>query len=200
MLLIGVSLSCSDDNEPEEIIEEKKPLVDKVDSVFIDNGEYIAVNTVFTDEEALAILDSTAWVRNEYEYIYDTYNIKQYYQTGKFNPSYKVFGKDGYYSMSLKTNYGIGKYTVKNKELIMTITTYQIDGSIASQDKFTSTIVGIDSAHLVLDTPFIYVEGWTTPDFKTFSSKDAKSRSVYKRYNGDFVSEFPEDVYTGPEE
>ena len=49
----AISGCGSDDNELKQEME--KLLVDKQDSVFLDNGKYVAATTEFTDEEAVVV-------------------------------------------------------------------------------------------------------------------------------------------------
>ena len=52
LCIINVITSCKD-KEDEPIPEPiKKPLVDKKDSIFLDNGEYVKATTEFTKEQA----------------------------------------------------------------------------------------------------------------------------------------------------
>lgn len=180
-LLLCTFNSCGSDTE-EEIEEEIKLLVDKQDSVFLDNGKYVAAAAEFTDDEAVTILKSAIWVDKGYPYIYDNRKIKKIYDGIRDVYWYKFLDK-GIYK---RTFIGSGldespdfEYFVKNKTLTLHMIYRDIFGNITSEYKFNRKLVAVDKDRIIMDAN--NADGfWSQKYYPEFDKDKSKIRYVWK--------------------
>lgn len=176
----AISGCGSDDNELKQEME--KLLVDKQDSVFLDNGKYVAATTEFTDEEAVVVLKSTTWVDDGYPYIYDNTKIKKIYDGNRDAVWYKFLDmgvyKNTYYGYNLEETPDF-EYFVKNKTLTLHEIYRDKFGVIYSEYKFTRRLVAVDKDRIILDA---YNEAgfWSQKYYPEFDENKSKIRFVWK--------------------
>lgn len=181
--LTNVISGCgSDDNEPKP--ETGKLLVDKQDSVFLDNGKYVAATTEFTDEEAVAVLKSAIWVDDGYPYIYDNTKIKKIYDGNRDTEWYKFLDMGIYKNTFYGSNLGEApdfEYFVKNKILTLHEIYRDKFGMIYSEYKFTRRLVAVDKDRIILDAD----NGagfWSQRYYPEFDENKSKIRFVWKAF------------------
>lgn len=172
--LTNVISGCgSEEDEPKQEI--KKILVDKQDSIFLDNGKYVKATTSFTQESAELLLRSKIWRKAKW-YIYDTYNIVSF--TRSLNICYKFYENNQYqYLLDAPTQEKMDNqletspfidYTVKGKTLMF-----------EDAPSIPYTIIAIDENRIVLDR-LCNAGDWTvSKDFpKDFDTNISKVRCV----------------------
>ncbi len=175
--LVNTISGCKNEgDEPNGV----RTLIDKKDSVFLDNGKYIAATTEFTDEEVLNILKSAMWARSSNFYIYDYERIvKKDDLDSKY--TYYLF-KDG---MKYRRAYKIQdlysghdfEYDVNNK--ILTLHEYYRDlaGIIYSEFKVKHKLVAVDVDRIITDTESVSVADLSL--FPEINKKQAILREVW---------------------
>lgn len=176
LCVINVMSSCKNEAdeptpEPEPV---KKPLVDKKDSIFLDNGKYVKATTEFTKEQAEAVFKSKLWRKAKW-LVYDTYNIKPFNTTSfcyKFNDNYKY---------QLLMDYPIQDQMDAQIEKTKLVN-YTITGKILQfedAELIPYTIVAVDENRVVLDRLCNPGDYTLSNDFpQEFDKKKSKVRCV----------------------
>lgn len=176
-MIIGMFTGCKDDkDEPKvEIDPVIKQLVDKQDSIFLDNGKYVAATTKFTKDSAELVLKSKIWRKAKW-YVYDTYNIVSFIRN--INICYK-FCDDNKYQLLLdaptqeKMDFQIETSPFVN---------YEIEGkTLMFEDAplVPYTIVAVDKDRVVLDRLCNNGDWTVSNNFPTgFDTKKSKVRCV----------------------
>lgn len=176
--VINVISSCK--NEADEP-NGQRTLVDKKDSVFLDNGKYIAATTEFTDEEAINILKSSVWVVSSDYYIYDYTKIVKNIDLS--SESYYIgFEDNGIFRKSywLDELYGGPEfeYSVKNKVLKLHEFYRDQLGTIYSEYKTSYKLVAVDKDRIIMDIDKISVVDLLL--FPDINKEQAVIRNVWK--------------------
>ena len=146
LIVINVTTSCQDEpKQPEE--ETPKILVDKKDSIFLDNGDYVKATTEFTKEQVEAVLLKTKiWKKTKW-LAYETNKITSltvYPYCYKFNDNNKYQRLYDY-----ATQEQMDKEIARTKEVGYTIEGRKLKFENASLIDYT--IVAVDSDRVVLD-------------------------------------------------
>lgn len=146
LCIINVITSCKD-KEDEPIPEPiKKPLVDKKDSIFLDNGEYVKATTEFTKEQAEIVFKSKVWRKAKW-LIYNTYEIKSF---NIMSYCYKFYDN---YQYKYLYDYPTQEKMDSNIETAQ-LANYSIEGKtlmFENADLIPYTIVAVDENRIVLD-------------------------------------------------
>lgn len=177
LFVVNVTIGCKNEADEPELpgSEVLKKLVDKKDSIFLDNGEYVKATTEFTKDQAEVILKSKIWRKAKW-LVYETYKIKSFNNNTtfcyKFNDNYKY-----QYLYDYPTQEKMDKEIAQTKEV-----NYTIEGKnlkFENVELFDYTIVAVDSNRVVLDRLCNQGDWMNSRDFpQEFDRKTAKVRCV----------------------